>query len=47
MNNWPDSFRLQCARANLEGASLNWYKAAEFKSWSEFEREFKDTFIGR
>ena len=23
MNNWPDPFRLQCARANLEGTSLN------------------------
>ena len=47
MNNWPDSFCLQCDRANLEGASLNWYNAAEFKGWTEFEEEFKDTFIGR
>lgn len=39
MNNWTDSFRLQCARANLESAALNWFNASKFKNCAEFEEE--------
>jgi len=46
LHNWPDSFKLEIIRTKLKGAAHNWYLGQTFSDWEQFERQFKETFIG-
>lgn len=46
LHNWPDSFKLEIIRTKLKGAAHNWYLGRTFSDWEQFERQFKETFIG-
>lgn len=46
LHRWPDNFKLQSVRANLEGAARHWFASREIEHWSDFERQFHKTFVG-
>ncbi|KAL4119867.1 hypothetical protein QTP88_012630 [Uroleucon formosanum] len=46
LHRWPDNFKLQSVRANLEGAARHWYASRDIENWPDFERQFHKTFVG-
>jgi len=46
LHRWPDNFKLQSVRANLEGAARHWYASRDIENWLDFERQFHKTFVG-
>lgn len=46
LHRWPDNFKLQSVRANLEGAARHWFASREIEHWSDFEKQFHKTFVG-
>lgn len=46
LNRWPDNFKLQSVRTNLEGPARHWFSSREIVSWADFENQFKRTFVG-
>lgn len=46
LHRWPDNFKLQSVRANLEGAARHWFASRVIENWSDFERQFHKTFVG-
>ncbi|KAL4120437.1 hypothetical protein QTP88_013129 [Uroleucon formosanum] len=46
LHRWPDNFKLQSVRANLEGAARHWYASRDIENWQDFERQFHKTFVG-
>ncbi|XP_050061473.1 uncharacterized protein LOC114131462 isoform X2 [Aphis gossypii] len=46
LHRWPDNFKLQSVRANLEGAARHWFASREIEHWADFERQFLKTFVG-
>lgn len=46
LHRWPDNFKLQSVRANLEGAARHWFASREIEHWADFERQFHKTFVG-
>lgn len=46
LHRWPDNFKLQSVRANLEGAARHWYASRNIENWPDFERQFHKTFVG-
>ncbi|KAL4132872.1 hypothetical protein QTP88_009951 [Uroleucon formosanum] len=46
LHRWPDNFKLQSVRANLEGAARHWYALRDIENWPDFERQFHKTFVG-
>lgn len=46
LHRWPDNFKLQSVRANLEGVARHWYASRNIKNWLDFERQFHKTFVG-
>ncbi|KAL4092249.1 hypothetical protein QTP88_026783 [Uroleucon formosanum] len=46
LNRWPDNFKLQSVRTNLEGPARHWFLSREIVSWADFENQFKRTFVG-
>jgi len=46
LHNWPDSFKLEIIRTKFKGAAHNWYLGRTFPDWDQFEKQFRETFIG-
>lgn len=46
LHRWPDNFKLQSVRANLEGPAQHWFASRNIGSWAEFEGQFRKTFVG-
>ncbi|XP_060867277.1 uncharacterized protein LOC132942689 [Metopolophium dirhodum] len=46
LHRWPDNFKLQSVRANLDGAARHWYASRDIENWPDFERQFHKTFVG-
>lgn len=46
LNHWPDNFKLQSLRANLERAAQHWFTSRNISNSEEFEPQFKKTFVG-
>jgi len=46
LNRWPDNFKLQSVRTNMEGPARHWFLSRQIASWADFENQFKRTFIG-
>jgi hypothetical protein len=46
LHRWPDNFKLQSVRANLEGAARHWYASRDIENWLDFEKQFHKTFVG-
>lgn len=46
LNRWPDNFKLQSVRTNLEGPAKHWFSSRKIGSWADFETQFKRTFVG-
>lgn len=42
---WPDNFKLQSVRSNLEGSAGYWFLSHNIRSWIDFENQFKRTFV--
>ena len=47
LNRWPDNFKLQSVRTNLEGPAKHWFSSRKIVSWIDFETQFKRTFVGK
>jgi len=47
LNRWPDNFKLQSVRMNLEGPAKHWFSSRKIVSWVDFETQFKRTFVGK
>ncbi|XP_031335839.1 uncharacterized protein LOC116165491 [Photinus pyralis] len=47
LNNWPDNFTVETARAHLKGAAIHWFEAKIelIHTWDEFKLQFKQTFV--
>jgi len=47
LHNWPDEYKLEAVRSNLEGAAKNWFisRQTEIDKWSTFETLFKSMFM--
>lgn len=43
---WPDNFKLQSVRSNLEGPARHWFASRDINTWSDFETQFRKTFVG-
>ncbi|XP_060846357.1 uncharacterized protein LOC132926022 [Rhopalosiphum padi] len=46
LHRWPDNFKLQSVRANLDGAARHWFISRDIEDWADFERQFCKTFVG-
>jgi len=46
LNRWPDNFKLQSVRINLDGPAEHWFSSRKIVSWIDFETQFKRTFVG-
>ena len=46
LHRWPDNFKLQSVRANLDGAARHWFISRDIENWADFESQFRKTFIG-
>jgi len=46
LHRWPDNFKLQSVRANLDGAARNWFISRDIEDWADFESQFRKTFVG-
>jgi len=46
LHRWPDAFKIETARSKMTGPASHWYVGKTFNSWSDFVRQFKNTFIG-
>lgn len=46
LHHWPDNFKLQSVRANLDGAARHWFISKDIEDWADFERQFWKTFVG-
>lgn len=46
LHRWPDNFKLQSVRANLDGAARHWFISRDIEDWADFERQFRKTFVG-
>lgn len=46
LHHWPDNFKLQSVRANLDGAARHWFISRDIEDWADFERQFRKTFVG-
>lgn len=47
LNRWPYySSKLQSVRTNLEGPARDWFSSRKIESWTDFENQFKKTFVG-
>ncbi|CAH1713532.1 unnamed protein product [Aphis gossypii] len=46
LHRWPDNFKLQSVRANLDGAARHWFMSRDIDNWADFESQFQKTFIG-
>ncbi|XP_008185463.1 uncharacterized protein LOC103310097 [Acyrthosiphon pisum] len=45
LHRWSDALKLEAARVNIGGPARQWYVGRKFVSWSEFEKQFKSTFV--
>lgn len=46
LHRWPDNFKFQSVRANLDGAARHWFISRDIEDWADFERQFRKTFVG-
>lgn len=46
LHRWPDNFKIQSVRTNLEGAARHWFAARDITKWQDFETQFRKTFVG-
>lgn len=45
LHRWSDALKLGAARVNVDGSARQWYVGRKFVLWTEFERQFKSTFV--
>lgn len=45
INRWSETAKLEAVRVNLEGPAYQWFSSRNFSSWSDFEEQFKSTFV--
>lgn len=46
LHRWPDAFRIETARSQMTGPANDWFTGTKIRTWDEFIRQFKHTFIG-
>ena len=44
LHHWPEAFKLEIVRTKLVAAASNWLCGRNFRTWSDFERQFMSTF---